>query len=232
MALPPTPLPPANADPALVPPPGPDDLQSQGGYIDANRDGYDDRDPRDKDRAPKPHFVPKSKLGMGLELGGGITNFFAREVQDTVDPGPEWSARLVVGTRSYLGAEASYIGSTQTVNGLGFSNQGQLVSNGVRGLARLNFTKRMVQPYLGAGIGYRHFQVYGANVGAGSEVTQEKGIAEVPATTGIALRARGFVFDTRFHVGIPISRPIVLTDSNNYGAGTTWGVNGNLGFEL
>jgi len=230
--LPAAPLPPSDTELAPVPPPPPDDMAA-GDYLDANRDGYDDRDPRDMDRRERPKYVPPSKLGIGVELGGGVTNFFADEVQDTVDPGPEWAARVVIGTRSFIGAEASYVGSTQTVSGLGVSEQGQLVSNGVRGLARLNFfPTRMIQPYVGAGIGYRRFQVYGATVGPTSDVTDRKDVAEVPATTGIALRARGFILDTRFQVGIPVSRPVIDTISNNTGAGTTWGVNGNLGFEF
>ncbi len=231
--LPPAaPLPPSDDALAPVPPPAPDDKLAAGDYIDANRDGYDDRDPRDIDRRAKPRYQPPSRLGLGVELGGGVTNFFANEVQDTIDPGPEWAARFVVGTRSILGAEASYEGSTQQVNALGVSNAGQLVSNGVRGLARVNFSKRMIQPYIGAGIGWRHYQLYGSAVGATSDVSDRKDVAEIPATTGIALRARGFIFDTRFHVGIPISRPVIATNSNEYGAATTWGVNGNLGFEF
>ena len=239
------PPPPGIGDPIAPPPPAvvpvpvpapapvvePDEYAA--GFIDRDGDGLDDRYEADKGReSDRPRYVPPSKLGMGVVIGGGITDFLTDRASDSVQTGPEWAARLNVGTRSFIGAEAAYVGSTNQVAGFSGS-QAQLMSHGVQGLARLNFTRAAIQPYLGAGIGYRHYSLVNAPPGtsATSDIRDSADVAEIPAATGLAFRARGLILDARFNVGVPLSTP-ALRNLPSSAYATTWGANANVGFEF
>lgn len=201
------------------------------GFVDRDGDGLDDRYEADKGRSDRPKYEPPSKMGMAVVLGGGVTDFITDRASQSVQVGPEWAARLNLGTRSFIGAEAAYTGTTQTLSTLG-GGQSALMSHGVQTLARANFTKdRLIQPYVAAGIGYRRYNLINSNETATSDVQDGANVAEIPAATGIALRAKGFIFDGRFNVGVPISTP-ALRNMNNRVDATTWGVNGNVGFEF
>jgi hypothetical protein len=229
---------PGVGDPIAVP--MDDDAYRATGFVDRDGNGIDDRAEanrenreaadRDDDRPRK--YEPPSKLGFGMVIGGGVTDFMTDRASDAVQTGPEWAARINIGTRSFFGAEAAYVGSTNQVAGF-TGTQGQLMSHGVQGLARVNFTRAAVQPYLGAGLGYRHYRLVNATAGVGatSNIRQSADVAEVPAATGIAFRGGGLILDARFNVGIPLSTPAFQNMPSSVYA-TTWGVNGNVGFEF
>ncbi len=240
---PPTPPPPPGIgdpiapapDPAVpvpVPAPVDDDAYRATGFIDRDGDGIDDRAEADRDADRPRRYEPPSKIGLGMVIGGGVTDFMTDRASDSVQTGPEWAARLNVGTRSFFGAEAAYVGSTNQVAGF-TGSQGQLMSHGVQGLARVNFTRAAIQPYLGAGIGYRHYRLVNATAGVGptSNIRQSADVAELPAATGVAFRGGGLILDARFNVGIPLSTPAFQNMPSSVYA-TTWGVNGNVGFEF
>jgi hypothetical protein len=175
-------------------------------------------------------WAPPSGVGFGLVVGGGITDYISHKANGSVDLGPEWAARFNLGTRSYLGAEAAYVGSTQHIEGLAATN-GQLLSNGLEGLVRLNLSTRAIQPYLGAGLGWRRYQVINQTGFASSDVLNRTDVGDVPVAAGVALRTHGFLLDTRFNMGIPFTHTPLLALPSGAQA-TTWGVNGNLGFEF
>lgn len=211
--------------------PADDNDYAASGFVDRDGDGLDDRYEADRGRVgDRPRYEPPSKIGMGLVVGGGVTDFITDRASESVQVGPEWAARVNVGTRSFLGAEAAYTGTTQTLSTLG-GGQSALMSHGVQTLARVNFTRAAIQPYLAAGIGYRRYNLINSNATATSDVQDSANVAEIPAATGIALRAKGFIFDGRFNVGVPVSTPALRNMGNRVEA-TTWGVNGNVGFEF
>jgi hypothetical protein len=217
------PPPPAPPQPEIVPVPVPEPAAPVAVPVPADeydRDHYVRRDDR---------WLPPSRVGFGMILGGGVTDYIDNRAHDSVALGPEWAARIDIGTRSPIGAEAAYVGSTQRVQGL--SSQSQLMSNGAQGLLRVNIVPRaMVQPYVAAGLGWRHYSLMNASGAATSDISDRTDVGEVPAATGIALRGQGFILDGRFNVGIPFNTTAVRSLSGING--TTWGVNANLGFEF
>lgn len=221
---PPPPPPPAvvnNHDTVLVPVPAPDPAFTPAPLDPAPRYAYAE---------PAGRWLPASRMGFGMMLGGGVTNFFSDRANRAVDVGPEWAARLNVGTRSVIAGEAAYVGSTQRVQGLQPA-QGQLLSNGAQGLLRVNILTSEIQPYVAAGLGWRRYQVIGYDQArVTSDIEDRADVGEVPAATGVALRGRGFIFDARFNVGVPFTRSAIRSVSG--ASATTWGATANLGFEF
>ena len=170
----------------------------------------------------KPAFI-RSWVGLSFLGGGGAGRFFDDEAAGMTSAAGAWTARFTVGTRHHLAGEAAYLGSAQKINALGLDSGAALVSHGAETALRLNILTGVFQPYLSAGIGWRHFSVRSDfNT---SSVQSETDIGHVPLATGIALRAGGFIVDGRV-----CFRPTYGT----FRPGTnlsTWDVTGNMGFE-
>ena len=46
-------------------------------------------------------------MGMSAQIGGGVFGFVDPDAVDATDPGGSWTARLLLGTRSHIAAEAA-----------------------------------------------------------------------------------------------------------------------------
>jgi hypothetical protein len=176
-------------------------------------------------KAPK-HV--KSRIGLAAMIGGGATQFFSDAGRDRLDVGASWSARLELGTRSYIGGEFAYLGSIQELRGFeAVSGTGpMLMSNGTEGLIRWNILTGVVQPYAGVGIGWKSYRLRNTDVPV-ADLQGAADFAHVPAVAGISLRAGGFVLDGRFGVTTPVSQTLI-SGSNL----VSWDASGRLGFEF
>ena len=102
---------------------------------------------------PRAEFSPSN---MSLSLGGGVAEFVRDRISDRAGVGGAWDARYLIGTRSYVGFEADYMGTTTGVNGAIDGNNGHVTTTQVAGSLRLNASRGRFQPFLTAGGGWEH----------------------------------------------------------------------------
>jgi hypothetical protein len=152
-------------------------------------------------QAERPADDPKapnilSQYGASISVGGGVMGFTDSDMRDFASVGGGWDARLVYGTREFIAVEAAYTGNATSIDALGLDNDATLLSNGAEVLGRVNLMKREWQPYVVAGLGYRHFQIVNSDRNT-SSVSGNEDIGEIPMGVGVAYRIRGLVVDGR-----------------------------------
>ncbi len=177
---------------------------------------------------------PASRAGIGFLLGGGVTNFTASAVRDATELGGAWDARLIFGTRTFLGLEAAYVGSVNDINAFGLSGNTKLIGTGVQGLARLNLTTTAWQPYLLGGAGWKHYALAGERFNV-SNIRNDDNVVEIPMGLGLAFHNRGFMFDVRGLYNYALNSNLFTNQNPGVdGPGDlhNWGARASLGFEL
>lgn len=132
---------------------------------------------------------PLSRFGIGATLGGGATGFVDDEARAFTDTGGSWEARMSVGTRTFVGFEAAYIGSAQGITALGLDTNAVLISNGAEGDARINFTRGRIQPYVFGGLGWQHYNISNTDVNT-SALLDSDDVMIVPFGVGLSFRFR------------------------------------------
>lgn len=185
-------------------------------------------DNRDIGYAPRP--VP-SRVGVGMLLGGGYEQFTNSGIRNETGEGGYWNVRGVVGTREFIGAEAAYVGDARGLNGLGFSNNARLISNGLEGVLRLNVPVArgysLIEPFGFVGVGWQHYAITNNN-NVLSDVVARDDVLTVPFGGGLEYSYRGFLADARFTY-----RETYF--NNMFGATgnlNSWGAGGQIGFEF
>src|SRR5207244_2163899 len=73
----------------------------------------------------RPNLV--SRIGMTAEAGGGVMGFVDSKAYNIANAGGLWTARVTVGTRSFIGGEAAYVGTAQPLNTLGVADNAALI---------------------------------------------------------------------------------------------------------
>jgi hypothetical protein len=172
----------------------------------------------------KPSYV-KTPGGMAAQAGGGVAGFFNDNLRDVTDTGANYGARLTYGTRMPVGLEAAYIGSAQSMKGLGLDRDALLFSNGAEAMVRVNLLPGAWQPFVAAGAAWRHWAVR-SDVNT-SNVKDNDDTFEIPANLGVAYRARGFLVDLR-----AIYRGSFSNDLLGSANMSTWNAAANLGIEF
>lgn len=169
------------------------------------------------------HLLP---IGMSAMVGGGISQFIDSNANSHAPLGGNWTARFTIGTRSYVGAEIAYLGSSQAINALGLDDRAFLLSNGLEGAVRLNAFTGSLQPYATAGLGWRYFSVQNTRVNT-SSIANADSILEVPLAVGLAYRYAGFVVDARADL-----RPTFYQELMGATSLTNWSVGAKVGWEF
>jgi hypothetical protein len=149
--------------------------------------------------APPPQEPPSviERVGLSLSVGGGVTGFTDTEMADAADVGGLWDVRMGFLTNSWVGAELAYLGGLQNIDALGLDSEAQLLSTTFEGALRANLTRGMiVQPYVFAGVAWRHYSLTNADVNL-SSVEDEDDLMEVPMGLGVGFRTGGFLVDVR-----------------------------------
>jgi len=142
--------------------------------------------------------VRPTPLGIQVMAGGGLINQFDDETSDVTEVGGLWEARVAFLNRSFIGFEAAYIGSVQTVNALGLDDNAQLMGNGAEVNLRINLLRdAVVRPYLFGGVGWTHYDF--TNTGtANAAVEDNDDVIHIPAGVGLGVRLpRGMTLDVR-----------------------------------
>jgi hypothetical protein len=134
--------------------------------------------------------------GIGVSAGAGVIGFSNGDVNDIIDPGVAYTARLHVGGNSPIGFEAGYIGSAHNVDAAGLDGDSVLVSNGIEGAVRLNLGTGLVQPYVLGGLAWRRYDITNEDFNT-SDVREEDDVLEIPVGAGLAWRYGGVLVDGR-----------------------------------
>jgi hypothetical protein len=184
--------------------------------------------------APHPDgsWQPKSTIGIGILGGGGATNFVDQTMRNASNVGGTWLARVALGTRSWVGAEASYVGAAQTINGLGLATNNTSMRNGletgVRLQAPFQSMSALFEPYIFGGLGWDHYR-FNSNV-ATADINRSGNGLVVPAGVGFNMSVKGFMFDARGEY-----RPTYFNNFLTTSAGTgltNWSATGSVGYEF
>ena len=143
-------------------------------------------------------FAPKilTTYGTSVSVGGGVVGFVDNAMRDFANVGGAWDARLVFGTRANIAVEAAYTGGAVGIDALGLDNNAALISSGAEVLGRLNFLTEEWQPYVVAGVGWRHYSIVNTDSNT-SSVGDAEDLGEIPMGAGVAYRYKGLVVDAR-----------------------------------
>jgi hypothetical protein len=178
------------------------------------------------------HRPDLSSIGYAAFVGGGYEDFTNRSVRGMTSGAGAWDARLIGGTRSFVGFEAAYVGSARNIEALGLGGNSSLVSNGFEGAFRVNMpivrSRSLFEPFGYVGVGYSHYSVTNYNVAASSDVASGDGVLTVPFGAGFAYGYKAFIADARVNY-TPTFYDNLFQATNGTGALNHWGVGGNLG---
>ena len=177
-----------------------------------------------------------SSFGFALMAGGSYQDFTREDMRSTTSGGGGWTARFIGGTQSIIGFEAAYIGSANSLQGLGLTtNTPTLVANGFEGNARLNIPIRygasLFEPYGYAGLGFSHYTIsnYNANAQRLSSFTSTDDVMNFPVGGGFAYAYKNFIADARAGwTGTYYQN--LLTGADSTGTLDHWNVGGQVGF--
>jgi hypothetical protein len=134
--------------------------------------------------------------GMSLSAGGGVNDFAGEDLRDITGTGGAWDARFAFGTRQYVGIEAAYLGTAQSIDAIGMEEDAVLLSNGVEADVRFNALKGDFQPYVFAGAAWKRYDLTNTDTNT-SDVNDQDDVLEVPVGCGIGYNYRGVIFDAR-----------------------------------
>lgn len=174
------------------------------------------------------------RYGVAFVLGGGVDGFTNDSLRSSTKDGGSWDARAIFGTRDWVGFEAAYIGSAQSINALGLDNDALLVGNGVQGNLRLNLTRdQLVQPFAFAGAAWRHYNLQNNGINT-SDVRDSDDVLEIPMGVGLAYKYEGFMIDARGEfraaTGEDLMPSLSGLDGDSRAEMHRWGVNANIGY--
>ncbi len=230
-----TPIDPTNPTPPPVPPPVVNDpIVDEPPITTTTTTTYTPvyTEPVVVESADKPFL---ERYGVAFVLGGGVEGFTNDTMRSSTNDGGNWDARAIFGTRDWVGFEAAYIGSAQSINALGLDNDALLVGNGVQANLRLNFTRdSVVQPFAFAGAAWRRYSLQNEGINT-SAVRSEDDVLEIPMGVGLAYKFKGFMLDARGEfrpaTGEDLMPSLTDTDGDNTAAEMhRWGVNANIGY--
>ena len=172
------------------------------------------------------------RYGVGFVIGGGVEGFTNDSMRNSTQDGGNWDVRAIFGTRDWVGFEAAYIGSAQSIDALGLDNDALLVGNGAQANLRLNLTKdSLVQPFAFAGAAWRRYNLRNVSVNT-SDVRDSDDVLEIPMGVGLAYKYQGFMIDARGEFRAATGEDLMpsLTSTGERAEMHRWGVNANIGY--
>lgn len=189
-------------------------------------------DPAPAPAPEKPKLLIKD-LGMSAEVGGGVVGFTDTDARKATDPGGSWTARLTIGTRSLIGAEAAYIGTAQNIQALGLDDSALLMGNGLEANVRVNILQDSVfQPYVFAGLAWKHYSLQNYDYNT-SDVADSDNVAEIPVGAGVAYRYAGFIANMRFSLNPALESDLIPSATQGESLRlNNWNVGARVGFEF
>jgi hypothetical protein len=171
-------------------------------------------------------WVPQ--LGGALLVGGGYEDFTDSNLRAMTGAGGAWDARLVGGTRQFIGIEAAYVGAARSINTLGVTNS-NLVSNGVEGALRLNIPvaqgMSLIEPFGLIGLGWQHYNITNTPA-ATADVAKTDDVLTMPVGGGLEAAYGQFMLDARYTYRFTYLNDLMRATGGRL---NNWGISGNLG---
>ena len=187
------------------------------------------------DVGPSTHmkWMPTTGFGVGLFVGGGVTDYTGSAARADTNTGGSWTGRVTLGTRSIVGLEGSYVGGANTLHALG--GNATLVRNGVEGALRINLPimthDSLLEPYIFGGLGWNGYRVTNYNsFSTASFTTGTDNTLSVPLGAGFTYGYHGFLADLRYTIRPTYDQQILVTQNGT--ALTNWDVGGMIGYEF
>jgi hypothetical protein len=178
-----------------------------------------------------PGAMTYARVGVGLLVGGGFQDFTNGRLKNATGDGGYWTARIIAGTRQFVGMEAAYVGDARSITGLGLGNDARLMSNGLEGDLRLNIPVvrggALIEPFGFVGLGWSHYTVSQNNATI-SDFTSSDDVMTLPYGAGLEFGYHGFMADARFTYKQTYFNNLTETSGGNL---NNWGVGGQIGFE-
>jgi hypothetical protein len=179
-------------------------------------------------------WTPSSGIGVGLFVGGGVTDFTEGGTRSQTNAGGSWTGRITFGTRSIVAFEGSYIGGENALTGLG-ARSSTLIRNGLEGSLRLNLPiyaqGTLLEPYAMGGLGWNSYHIVDyssaslASLSSGTDNT-----VTIPLGVGLTIGYRGFLADVRYTYRPTYEQEIFI---NQVDSGlTNWDLGGMVGYEF
>jgi hypothetical protein len=173
-----------------------------------------------------------SKIGAGVLVGGGFEEFTSNTMQNMTGTAGTWTARVLAGTRRFIGAEAAYVGNARSIDALGLQSSATLISNGVEGNARVNVPvvmrkAQLLEPFAFVGLGWQHYQVTNTNTFT-SSVARDDDVMALPVGGGLEYAVGRFMADARFTYRATYYNDLVVSGANL----NSWGVATQIGFSF
>jgi hypothetical protein len=151
--------------------------------------------------APAEGTPNTNRVGVGLQLGGGVAGFLSAPMRQMANTGGYWDARLAVGLRQLFALEIAYLGAAHPLSAAGVGGGAALIGNGVESDLRLNIpmlrSRTFVTSYALAGLGWMHYQVSGSS-NDGTAVAGRDDLAVIPVGAGLTIGRGQFYVDARF----------------------------------
>jgi len=176
--------------------------------------------------------VPKRSRTHTLSAGGGISDFTDSTLRDRTSLNGAYEARLSIGINAPIAIEAAYVGTAAGLETLGLDDDAMLISNGVEGLARLNFGTFDVQPYVVGGASWVRYNVVNDSFNT-SDVRDQDDVLAVPLGGGLSTYfGDGFMFDARFTYRMMFDDELIRPTSGNSDGSNldNWMVTARLGY--
>jgi hypothetical protein len=178
-------------------------------------------------------WMPTTGFGVGLFVGGGVTDYTGSVARADTNTGGSWTGRVTLGTRSIVGLEGSYIGGANSLHALG--GNATLVRNGIEGVLRINLPimthDSLLEPYIFGGAGWNGYRVTNYNsITTASVTTGTDNTVSVPLGVGFTYGYHGFLADLRYTIRPTYDQSILVNQTSS--ALTNWDAGAMLGYEF
>ena len=131
-----------------------------------------------------------------VSVGAGVATFTDDGQRSFTGTAGTWDARVAFGFHFPITLEAAYIGSAQSLDRLGLSDDAVLLSNGAEAVARVNLLPGPITPYLHAGAAWRRYTIENSDRNLSDLIAQDD-VLEVPFGLGADLNVGPLVIDGR-----------------------------------
>jgi hypothetical protein len=193
---------------------------------------------------PQPFLLPRptvatplehtwvAKVGAGILVGGGFEDFTNSTMRGMTSTGGNWTARVLAGTRQFVGVEAGYVGSLRSIDALGLQSSARLLSNGLEGAARLNVPvvmrrTQLLEPFGFIGLGWSRYQLQNTTT-VTADLERNDDVMTLPVGGGLEYAIGRFMADARFTYRATYYNDLMRNGGNL----NSWGFGGQVGFSF
>ena len=197
-------------------------------------------DPMSGEVASNNPFVPASRIGIAVGLGGGVSSFTTSEMSNAVDTGATWEVRSTIGTRLFLAGEVAYVGSRRNLNLNGVTGVSgetpHVFSHGLEGAVRGQYPfftgGFMIEPFAFGGFGWTHYGV-DASVATGSQLqTTSDDVLVVPFGAGVTAGWHNVLLEARFTWRQTFNEDLLKKSDGTIASLSNWSAGATIGYEF